>query len=148
MRNLDTPAARKHFLYPKPNPRSWRARMIPEDMVHFLTADLTTAERKAMAQIAETADLLDTDAGAYLLVPADGKLLDTLAAFGAGLEDREMDDVGEDDDADEHDDREPDHDNEYDFRGPQHDMTRHDKPPLPNVKEVDGIVWVGERRAS
>ncbi len=117
-------------------------------MVHFLTADLTTAERKAMAQIAETADLLDTDAGAYLLVPVDGKLLDTLAAFGAELEDHEMDDVGEDDDADEHDDREPDHDDEYDFRGPQHDMTRHEKPPPPMVKEVDGIVWVGERPAS
>jgi hypothetical protein len=58
-----------------------------------------------MARIAETADLIDTPAGQYLLVPADAGLVDTLAAFAAESEDREPDledepDEGKEDDRD------------------------------------------------
>lgn len=167
MRNLDTPAARKHFLCPKPRP-GLRTKFLPavaDWQLLGMSLRLTPPEQRAMAQICQTADLLQTEAGAFLLVPCDAKLLDTLAAFDAQGEDRENDleDEPDHDNEYEHDavdwsmgteddedngDREPDYDDEYDFRGPQHDMTRHEKPPLPNVKEVDGIVWVGERRAS
>ncbi len=170
MRNLDTPAARKHFVCPKPRP-GLRTKYLPavaDWQLLGMSLRLTPPEQRAMAQICQTADLLQTEVGAFLLVPADPELIGILAAFDAQGEDRENDledepDEGEEDDRDsdhavdsnfgteddeDNGDREPDHDNEYDFRGPQHDMTRHDKPPLPNVKEVDGIVWVGERRAS
>ncbi len=39
--------------------------------------------------IADTADVLDVEGRAWLLVPASPWLLDTLAAFGAEAEDRE-----------------------------------------------------------
>ena len=168
MRNFETPAARKHFVCPKPRP-GLRTRFIPafaDWQLLGMSLRLTPPEQRAMAQVCQTADLLQTEAGAFLLVPCDAKLIDTLAAFDAQGEDRENDledepeigltvdySFGTEDDEDNGDrepdvDDEPDHDNEYDFRGPRHDMTRHDKPPLPGVKEVDGIVWVGERRAS
>jgi len=48
--------------------------------------------------------------------------------------------IGEGDDGEPDVDDEPDHDNERDYRlAPK---------TLPRAKEVDGIVWVGERPAS
>ncbi len=48
--------------------------------------------------------------------------------------------IGEGDDGEPDVDDKPDHDNERDYRlAPK---------TLPGVKEVDGIVWVGERPAS
>ena len=84
MRNLDTPAARKHFLCPKPRP-GLRTKFLPavaDWQLLGMSLRLTPPEQRAMAQICQTADLLQTEAGAFLLVPCDAKLLDTLAAFG------------------------------------------------------------------
>ena len=68
----------------------------------------------ALTQIAEEADLLEVDGRAWLLVPASGWLVDTLAAVNAASEDMEphMDD--EDTRDKEHDpsDLEPDTDAE------------------------------------
>ena len=52
-----------------------------------------------MAEIADTADVLDVEGRAWLLVPASPWLIDALAAFGAEGEDREpgMDDEPSDD---------------------------------------------------
>ena len=52
---------------------------------------LPPPERKALAHICATADLLMVGGCPWLLVPADDRLLDTLAAFGAEAEDREDD---------------------------------------------------------
>ena len=43
-----------------------------------------------MAEIAETADVLDVEGRSWLLVEASPWLLDILAAFGAETEDREL----------------------------------------------------------
>ena len=159
MRNLDTPAARKHFVCPKPRPGK-RTRFIPASADWELLGmglRLTPPEQRAMAQICQTADLLQTEVGTFLLVPADPELITTLAAFDAQGEDRENDledepehvatdfSFGTEDDEDNGDrepdvDDEPDHDNERDYRlAPK---------TLPRAKEVDGVVWVGERPAS
>ena len=67
-------------------------RVLPSPLgPDHLIGKLAPPERKALAQICETADLLTVEQGAWLLVPADARLLDTLAVFGAEAEDREMD---------------------------------------------------------
>ena len=66
------------------------ARLIPALSDHelaFAVGALAPPERKALAAIAESADLLTVEDQSWLLVPAPAWLLDTLAAFGA--EDRE-----------------------------------------------------------
>ena len=55
------------------------------------------SERRALAQIVETADVLNVDGAVFLLVPALPELIDTLAAFGAEDEDREPEDEADDD---------------------------------------------------
>ncbi len=84
----------KHFLCPKPRGRA-RTRFIPslpEAMQQRLIGDLAPAERKALAQIVETADLIEVEgASPFLLVPTTPKMIEALAAFGAELEDLEID---------------------------------------------------------
>ena len=54
---------------------------------------LADPERRALAAIAETADVIAPEgAGTWLLVPATPELLDVLAALGAEFEDVEPDD--------------------------------------------------------
>ena len=68
------------------------ARLIPALSDHelaFAVGALAPPERKALAAIAESADLLTVEDQSWLLVPAPAWLLDTLAAFGAEAEDRE-----------------------------------------------------------
>ncbi len=89
--NRETAKARWYFVCPKPKARTRFVPSLPEQELRWIIGKLAPAERKALAQIAETADLLPTEAGDFLLVPADPKLLDTLAAVGAEAEDRELD---------------------------------------------------------
>ena len=64
---------------------------LPDYELDHLIGKLAPSERKALAQICETANLLTVDEEPWLLVPADPRLLDTLAVFGAEAEDREND---------------------------------------------------------
>ncbi len=123
--NRETAKARRYFACPKPKDRTRFVPSLPYEDLVWIIGKLAPAERKALAQIAETADLLPTEAGDFLLVPADAKLLDTLAAVGAEAEDRELDlhddveidnsvPIGNEDDEDNGDcepngDDEPDH---------------------------------------
>ena len=52
----------------------------------FAVGALAPPERRAMAAIAESADLLTVEDESWLLVPAPAWLLDTLATFGAECE--------------------------------------------------------------
>ena len=82
-------ASRSAMLIPKPT-RRHRKPFLPalDDVgLSLMLGGLAPRERKAMAAIAESADLLTIDDKSWLLVPASPQLLDTLAAFGA--EDRE-----------------------------------------------------------
>ncbi len=124
----------KHFLCPKPKPKN-RAPFIPAvppDNLYWVLGRLIPAERRALAAIVECADILTVDGELHLILPARPELLDALAAFGAGGEDREFiledeKDEGEEDDRDSdnpadregmtasgmpYDDEEPDDDNE------------------------------------
>ena len=55
----------------------------------LMLGGLAPPERRAMATIAESADLLTVEDKSWLLVPASAWLLDTLAVFGAEAEDCE-----------------------------------------------------------
>lgn len=78
------------------------ARLIPaladRELAYALGA-LAPPERRAMATIAESADLLTVEDKSWLLVPASPWLLDVLSMFGAEAEDREpgLDDEAETD---------------------------------------------------
>jgi hypothetical protein len=76
------------LLVPKPKKRR---RRLPSHLREFV-AEPTHAERVALRTIVERADLITTEHGKWLLVPASAKLLDVLAAFEAGLADLEFDD--------------------------------------------------------
>ena len=103
--------SRRAMLIPKPSRRRRFIPALPDYELDHLIGKLAPPERKALAQICETADLLTVDERPWLLVPADPKLLDTLlAVFGA--EDREMD-LEDDREKGEEDDR--DSDNALDF---------------------------------
>jgi hypothetical protein len=125
---MTTPSFKKHALILRAGRKA--RPFIPALEVgelSFLLGKLAPAERKAMAQIAETADLLVTEVGAFLLVPADAKLLDSLAAFGAATADRENDLCDEPSSDDEpNQDDEPDQDDEPSLvGGAGMDQTRH-----------------------
>ena len=84
---------------------------MPERELAFAIGDLAPDERKAMAAIAETADVLDVEGRLWLLVEASPWLLDILAAFGAEAEDRELCMVDEiESDGNSNDDLEPEGD--------------------------------------
>lgn len=77
---------------------------LPETHLAFVIGTLAPPERRALAQIVETADLLEVDGSTWLLVPADARLLDILATFGTEAEDREndlCDEPGEDEEIDD-----------------------------------------------
>ena len=82
---------RRAMLTPKPSRRRRFIPALPDFDLRYWVGKLAPPERKALAQICETADLLTVDDRPWLLVPADPRLLDTLAAFGAEAEDREND---------------------------------------------------------
>ncbi len=98
----------------------------PAHWLPWLLAPLVPAERKAMAEIAESAEILDVDGETWLLVPVTSQeTLDTLAAFAAEGEDCQNDledEEEQDDDRDSDnavnsnwdDDRESDVDDEPD----------------------------------
>ncbi len=75
----------------KPSRRRRFIPALPDYELDHLIGRLAPPERRALAQICETADVLTVEQRAWLLVPADTQLLDTLAVFGAEAEDREMD---------------------------------------------------------
>ena len=83
--------SRRALLIPKPSRRRRFIPALPDCALNHVVGDLAPPERKALVQICETADLLTVDEQPWLLVPADARLLDTLAVFGAEAEDREMD---------------------------------------------------------
>ena len=82
---------RRDMLIPKPSRRRRFIPALPDRELDHLIGKLAPPERKALVQICETADLLTVDEQPWLLVPADPRLLDTLATFGAEAEDREND---------------------------------------------------------
>ena len=95
-----TCASRRHMLIPKRARARPFVPVLPEADLAFAIGKLAPPERKALAQIVETADVLMVDGKPWLLLQADTRLLDTLAAFGAEAEDREpfMEDEIESDD--------------------------------------------------
>jgi len=70
--------------FPKPKRRR---RRLPSYIVD--ATRLGTAEYRALAHIANTADLVMVAGAPFLVFPADPRTLDTLAGVGAGLEDVE-----------------------------------------------------------
>ena len=96
--------SRRHMLIPEGAFRPF-VPVLPEAELAFAIGKLAPPERKALAQIVETADVPLVENRSWLLVPADARLLDTLAAFGAEAEDRELcmeDEVETDDDTSDH----------------------------------------------
>ena len=83
--------SRRAMLIPKPSRRRRFIPALPDFDLRYWIGKLAPPERKALIQICETADLLTVDETPWLLVPADPRLLDTLAVFGAEAEDREND---------------------------------------------------------
>lgn len=84
-------ANRTAMLIPKPTRRRRKPFLPALDDVglSLMLGGLAPRERKAMAAIAESADLLTIEDKSWLLVPAPPWLIDTLAVFGAECEDRE-----------------------------------------------------------
>lgn len=78
--------------------------VLPREALGFIIGNAAPDERKALAQIVETSDMIRLDDGReFLLTPATPALVDRLAAFNAEGEDREWqeeDDVEVDDDSD------------------------------------------------
>ena len=81
----------RHFAAPKRRPK-WRPfPAIPEHALPYIAGQLGHAERKALRNIAETADLLFVEGQPYLLAMVTEATLAALAAFEAEAEDREND---------------------------------------------------------
>ena len=86
------PQRDRHFLIPKPRCTD-TIPALPDGKLAWLAGQLGPEERRAMRYICLTADVLEVDDAAYLLVPVDRdhRLVDALAAFKAEGEDREND---------------------------------------------------------
>ena len=117
------------MLLPKPvRDRTPYIPVLPSDELSWLLGGLMPEERQAMAHICENASILDVEGvkHTYLIVPVTPQVLDTLAAFGAGGEDREIehdDEIETDGSLDE--DKEPDVDAEPELDEPcWHHLTR------------------------
>lgn len=96
---------RRHALIPKPRVRQTFVPALPDDYLGSILDRLTPKERQAMRWIVENADMLIVGEETYLIAPVPAKVIDTLAAFEADMEDRENDledekDEGEEDDRD------------------------------------------------
>ena len=72
-----------HARCPKPTTMPERFRDPNPAQFSWLTGRLGPAERRAMREIAERADLLEVDGRTFLLVPIGAETLDALAAFEA-----------------------------------------------------------------
>ncbi len=81
----------RHFLIPKRGGADDTLPAMGSHQLAFVIGALAPTERRALMQIAETADLLETSAGPFMLVPVDADLIDMLAAVGAETDDRESD---------------------------------------------------------
>lgn len=88
---MQTSAFKRHALVPKPSGVERRKLpAIEETELAFLLGSLAPDERKALAAIVETADLIQVGGSSFLLAPVTPAMLDTLAAFGE-CEEREND---------------------------------------------------------
>lgn len=93
---MQSPEFERHARCPKPRVHNF-VPAVRDEKLSRLIGRLAPPERRALAQIAETADLLIIEGRPWLLIQATDRLVDALAAFGAELEDREPTDL---DDAD------------------------------------------------
>ena len=86
-------AAKRHMLLPKGKHKDKRfVPVVGHYTLPWLLGELVPNERKAMAEIAESADMLEVNGEIWLLAPIhEQETLDVLAAFGAEGEDREND---------------------------------------------------------
>lgn len=86
-----TAAMRRHFVAPKGVhvDRSPVFPAIGDWQLAFGLGRLAPDERKALAQIIDTAELFQTEYGPVMAFPVDAELLTTLCAFNAEVEDLE-----------------------------------------------------------
>ncbi|MGE3230255.1 MAG: hypothetical protein AB7J30_12555 [Hyphomicrobium sp.] len=100
-----SPKFQKYARCPKPRVFE-RIPAVASEKLAFLIGRMAPKEKRALAQIAATADLLIVEDRTWLLVPADRRLIDSLATFGAELEDLEPTDLedGEEVDNDQNND--------------------------------------------
>ena len=81
----------KHMAVPKPEDRTPYMPLRLNGIMDFAIGQLAPDERRALDQIAETADLVEVEGcSPYLLIPTTPALLDILAALGAEAMDREQ----------------------------------------------------------
>lgn len=81
--------SRRDMLIPKPGRRRNPYVRDPMRVGRIVLGPMVEDERKALTFIANNADLIETEAGPWLLVKADDVLLDTLAAVDSELADLE-----------------------------------------------------------
>ncbi len=92
-----------HFLIPKWSRRPFVPALPDPAALSWLAGKLGQAERRALRQIVEGADLIDVHGRTYLLAPVTAETIDALASFEAEGEDREDDLCDEADDGEEDD---------------------------------------------
>lgn len=105
---METQKFRRHALVPKiplGKKRTPFFPVYPGGHLGFALGQLSKAERRAMRQIAENADLVMVDHKTFLVAKITAATAHALAAFEAEMEDREndLDDEGEEDDDREND---------------------------------------------
>ncbi len=115
-------ARRRDMLAPKTTPRPESIPALPEHTLIWLAGELGPAERRAMREIVETAEVVREKDHVILVARVSAATMDSLASFETSREDLEDGTDHEPEESDEsHDGREPstddepDHDNEYDY---------------------------------